>query len=601
MSQQSAKSLPRVSPEKDFRRELRTGQSKLKRHLEELNPEYINFRWPGGYGKTIGIALGFRHAIINGTCNRLLIVVANDTQRRQVIADFEQDALDVALHVGKPWAFTSDVATFKANRRGVNVVFVTTIQQVSACNRTSENMLLSMMRDHGDWMLACDEYHHYAEDCDWGNSLSILVDSAAFVMACSATPERDGNPTIFGDDEPLVAVRLEDAIKEKALKQIYNNQYVYRMDYINKSGEPVQFDTCELRESGVGIKYNLSEFEAKKELRYSAKYVTPLVHEPLMRLVRKRERHGLPLQMLVRAMSCGHAQTLCKQIRTLCGELSVDWIGTGTDGRSDIENRAVKDRFCPAKDKHGKRGKPSLDILVQVGMADEGFDSLYVAEIVDYAIVLCDGASNRTKQFIYRGTRYVEGVCLDVNFGSDHPLSGKDLVEWLQSGNFMPAPEDTGEKRDVDLDWDLDDWSEDWFTNEHLVNAELVEVITDPRFKDVVKEHRPDATDSQIDDWFKQAMKRDMEAKQVEYTREEMRTKIDKLVGRVAYCVVKSDGEFEASKLRDIKKRINGRMKRAFGERSSLVEDELLGCYRWLRSLYEQVVNQEFPGWLIAR
>ena len=457
------------------------------------------------------------------------------------------------------------------------------------------------MRDAGEWMIACDEYHHYAEDCDWGESLKLLTEEAAFAMACSATPERDGPPTIFGDDEEKVRVTLRDAINEGALKDIRLNHYVYRMDYINRDGDPLEFDSCELRDMGVGEKYNFSTFEAKKELRYSAKYVTPLVHEPLMRLVRKRESSGKPLQMLVRAMSCDHAESLSKQIRALSGGLSVDWIGTGEKGRSDVENLKVKRLFCPPKDSSGRRGEPSLDILVQVGMADEGFDSLYVAEVVDYAIVLCDGSSNRTKQFFYRGTRYVEGVTLDINVGSDHPLALASIKDWLETGQIKPAPEETGGERDVDIDWDLEKWDEDWFSCEKLVDAKLVEIVTDPRFEQVVKENRPDATDEQIASWFAKAMRRDMESKQEELTREEMRSKVDQLVGRVAYCVVKRDGEFEMSRLSDTKRRINGRLKRTFGERSSLLDDELLGCYRWLRSLYEQIVNDDFPRWLKAR
>ena len=51
-------------------------------------------------------------------------------------------------------------------------------------------------------------------------------------------------------------------------------------------------------------------------------------------------------------------------------ELRIDWVGTGMNGRSDGENKAILRKFCPDK-VDGKRRPQDvrLDVLVHVGMA----------------------------------------------------------------------------------------------------------------------------------------------------------------------------------------------------------------------------------------
>lgn len=64
-------------------------------------------------------------------------------------------------------------------------------------------------------------------------------------------------------------------------------------------------------------------------------------------------------------------------------ELSVEWVGTGSNGRSDKDNRDILRRFCPPK-VDGKRRKQDidLDVLVHVGMAGEGLDTVFVSEVI---------------------------------------------------------------------------------------------------------------------------------------------------------------------------------------------------------------------------
>lgn len=607
MLKQSPKSLPKLSSEKNFRRKLRKGQQQLLDECKSTKKSSLNVKWPGGYGKSLGIALAFRAMVDRGICDRLLLVVANDTQRDQMINDFQHDCLDVALEIPQCWRVTSDVATFRACRTGVSCVFVTTIQQVSASAKAGLNYIRELMLQPGNkWMLAADEYHHYAEEADWGTSLSNLTEVAAFVLATSATPYRDGKDTIFGPPEMIVS--YSEGVREQALKPIARRCYEYRIDYIDRDGQPVQFTSDELRLETEGLK-RVSVYEAKKCLRMSGKYVIPIVSEPMFRLRTRRLQTGLPLQMLVRAMSCNHAEETCKQIKSICEDMTVDWIGTGPDGRSDADNQKIKAAFCPRKDSQGNRPKPELDILVQVGMADEGFDSVMVAEIVDLHIVTLDGAATKTKQFYKRGCRAVGDEVLYINVGTDHPLAaleGSQVADWIDSNKTIPEAkkkepgEDPG---DVFDPWDLPEFLPE--TKEQFIDAELTDMQVDqhPAFSRFC-EHSTNEIDFQPSDdqlrrWFRQAMS-EQNKPDASVSIATQRSFIQKVIGQIAHAALRSFGvEFEKSRIGDYSKRINQRIVRQFGKRrDEMLPDELACLYGWVKELHASVRDGEVPTWL---
>lgn len=607
MLKESTKSLCRVSPEKNFRRELRKGQRVLLERCKETKSKLLNVKWPGGYGKSLGIAIAFRAMLERKICDRLLIIVANDTQREQVLNDFKQDCGDVALEIPSVWKVTGEASTYRANRTGQHCVFVTTIQQVESSYRGSFDVTASLL-DDGDhkWMIAADEYHHYAESCPWGTALKALTEKASFVLATSATPFRDKKSTIFG--EPHLEVSYEDAKNEGAVKPILRRCYEYRIDYLDKNCEPLQFSSTELREQ-VGDAANIDGYEAKKELRHSSKYILPIVSEPILRLQERRISSGLKLQMLVRAMGCKHAKIVCGQIKALCEDLSVDWIGTGEYGRTDEENREIKSLFCPKKNAEGKRPEPQLDILVQVGMADEGFDSIMVAEIVDLHIVTLEGASNKTKQFYKRGTRAVGEECLFINVGTDHPLAaldGNQVEAWLDSDlsiaevvKEVPKEEDHCGPKDFELPDSLPE------TKEAFKDAELTDTMIDehplkPKFDRDMKARYGEPTEQDLRDWFRKALSGESQDRTDEITLTKQRELIDKVVGQIALKAVRmKGGEFERSMIGDYRHRINGKLISLFHrKRSEMLKDELASVYEYLKAMHESISEGEVPSWL---
>ena len=343
-------------------------------------------------------------------------------------------------------------------------VFVVTIQMVSATNRPSTDTLLDLLGDGNAWMLAADEYHHYAQEKDWGISLQRVCDNVQFSLAMSATPQRDGTGTIFG--EPDLVVTYRQAVDEGAVKKLWLRRYHYTVKATTGDGSEVEYTTDELRQQLDNE--SLSEFEERVGLRYSTKYLHPMILEPLLRLQDRRAACGKPLQMLIRAMSCRHAKYICEVVQDVAPGLRVNWVGSGPDGQPDHVNAAVIEQFVPPAGTD-----PQLDVLVQVQKVGEGSDSVMVCEIVDLAFANIDGASNQLKQFIFRGSRVVHGLDPNQQFcnvnvpsdaklaglGQDEGLVGVSLLDWIdgdyskaesqvidevppRDGEFNPAPED---------------------------------------------------------------------------------------------------------------------------------------------------------------
>jgi len=603
MLNKSTTALPRVSQNENPIGKLRKGQERLKSRLV-TSVDHLSVQWPGGYGKSIGLALAFSHWVKQGRVNRLLIVVANDRQRVQMCNDFGVDALNWGgIDVGTPWKYTSEPNTQRANMLGSNCVFVTTIQQVSADARGYN--LMSQMMSTNEWMLAADEYHHYAQEQDWGESLKQLVDRAEFTFATSATPDRDGKSTIFA--KPDLMVKYSDAVDEGAVKTVLMSDYEYRIDAIGTDNELFQFTTTELREEA--IKHDtLTNYEKKKKLRYSAKYIMPLISEPLQRLYKDRCKTGLPLQCLIRAMSCQHAKMLCEQIHALDNCLSVDWIGTGDDGRTDEQNRKACDRFCPGKSKDGTRPNPELDVLVQVGMAGEGFDTTLVTEIVDLAVVNLLGASNQTRQFYFRGTRYLgEGIHLHVNVPTDHPLAayGRNAIMGFLEGDELTLLPEKNEDDPKDGTWEWpeldDELYEEEFDDINLINisADSVEKYKQAA-AEVLNVDVGLIDDNTALEIYKRVNTLVGGQNQKDMTLTEWRSDISKLEGRIAWRIVKmrSSVEFEKGRLGDTKRRIRSTVKKLYGARDQLIGDELQDVYRYLHGLDQELADGVIPKWL---
>lgn len=609
----------------------RPGQSRLIEWMLDHVETALRLcvRWPGGYGKTIGIALCYMILRQYGRVNRLLVVVANESQRAQFRRDFPATCGRIGLSVRGDcvWEFDKSARAVRTSMLNRCEVFVVTIQMVSATNRKGTDSLLDLLGDGNSWMLAADEYHHYAQEKDWGKSLQRVCDNVRFSLAMSATPARDGSATIFGDPDLVVTYR--EAVDQKAVKKLWLRRYHYTVKATTGDGGEVEYTTDQLRQQLDNG--SLSDFEERVGLRYTTRYIHPMILEPLMRLQNRRSLSGKPLQMLVRAMSCRHAKHVCKVIQRVAPGLRVDWVGSGPSGRPDDINSSVIERFVPPAGTD-----PQLDVLVQVQKVGEGSDSVMVAEIVDLALANIDGASNQLKQFIFRGSRIVPGMhdseqhC-NVNVPSDAKLAGLEndeglvgvsLMDWIDGdysrqggdsepeqppgdGEFSPAPEDFLSivvRRDAELTEVTDDMKEHFMTFVANMNSGVVDSSSHWDVENNC-EHLEFAKRAYLVVANKHAVEMDSQA-QIEQRSQKFDSEVGRLAAHGAKIVSRATGvDVDGKLIGKLAKKINGQLKAAVGRaREAWLEEDFDRAGRilhaWGCAIRDRVEGKGVLPWL---
>ncbi|NDD54870.1 hypothetical protein EBZ39_13570 [bacterium] len=578
----------------------RKGQAELIKRLSSIKTgDRLTVQWPMGYGKSVGFALAWKECVQKQIANRLLLVVANDTQRTQIINDFASECeLVGAPCPGGVWDFERSARDLRACLKGTSVVFVCTIHQMEAACRGGLNVMKDLLTTPGTaWSLGFDEYHHYALDMAWGDAVISFLPLASFVAAMSATPYRRNQDTVFG--LPDLSVSYSQAVAEGAVKPMVIHSYNYEVTAIMPDNEVKNYKTSELLEQAPD---GLDSWEERKEIRYSPQYIHPLIVTPLQRLQERRIETGVKLQALFRAMSCLHAKAVCEQIRMLTGTdsgaLSVDWVGTGINGRSDLENEKIKQMFCPKK-VNGKRPAPQLDILVSVNSTNEGFDSIPVCEIVDLFPVskkALSGVANQDKQFYGRGSRIVAGAetipCI-INIPTDHPLNeytGKNLHGWLDSSGNA-SPEDCESANGIMPEFDL-------FKIPEIPKRRKVELIEineqyKERFREAMRAdgYVGEIADDALEKWARKGLQIIGEKESDKLLVNQRLESIDFLVGRAALIKAKTMQEVNSTVIGRFKKQINGELKRRFGERERLLPDELARVFEYMANMIEAMRN----------
>lgn len=320
--------------------------------------------------------------------------------------------------------------------------------------------------------------------------------------------------------------------------------------------------------------------------------------------------------MVVQAMSCSHAQMVCTQIKAMLPTMNVDWVGTGPNGRSDKENEAIIAKFCPKK-VNGRRPW-TLDVLVNVGMAGEGLDSVDVTEV---SILTPANINNSLLQLIGRAARRMtvpdgaEQPVACINCDTDSRLAENDIYVGRK---IMAVFDDDVDPDEITNDESLsrdDDYNE--IPEEmqvYVSDVRLIDIRKDPDYEEAMKA----ATEADSGYRTKQQIEQIVEALLVrrrkernealatESTLSQMKDQINQAVGKIAGLVFRRVSEtgirVEKSLIGDIKKKINTRKKYEFGPIDALDENERRGQYQWLKSLEQQILLTHglsgVPKWL---
>ena len=413
---------------------LRPGQKQVIEKVE-AGEKSLNVKLPTGYGKTLVATVSYSVLKKQNKANRLLMVFPTDAQLTQFVQDGPEDLkasdVDGTLSVIDLRYF--GLQAIKKHRAGTHQVFAITVQ--SLIQRAGMS-LVSDMLDIGNWFVVVDEYHHYGINGAWGQAVTALPYTN--LLAMSATPYRPDDDSAFG--APGVVVEYKDAAKELAVKPLEGHSYVYRIDAIDPDGDVISYTTSELQKEAGGSGDAIEKMKINRKMRWSPRYVSPLVTFPIERMLRERIISGHRLQAIVGAMCVSHAELVCGQVASLFPELSVDWVGTGIDGRSQEQNKSIIKKFCPPKDHNGKRN-PTLDILVHVGMAGEGLDSMNVSEVIHLNKA---SKNNSNDQENGRAARYLPGVTGNINYDSSSDYAafvGPAIMDAMDS-DVPPAADD---------------------------------------------------------------------------------------------------------------------------------------------------------------
>ena len=564
---------------------------------------------PTGYGKTFTAACVYSSLQAQGSVDRLLYLVPSTGQLDQFVSDGNSD-LEAASVQGSHYicdiAFSGAAQAIKQHRKGSHQVFACTIQGLSSAGTGA---IVKSLMESGRWMICVDEYHHYGEDKTWGRSVLALerLPQCKYLLAMSATPYRPDADSAFG--EPEVAVTYRDAVKEKAVKPMTCHSYTYKIDAI-EDGDVVSYTTGEIVDAAGGDSQEALERVFKK-MRWSPKYISPLVDTPITRMTRERLATGHRLQALIGAFCCSHAQLVCEQVQAMFPELKVDWVGTGSNGRSEAENRAVLNRFCPPK-KNGKRDPRDikLDVLVHVGMAGEGLDTVYVSEVIHLNPA---NKNNSNDQENGRAARYLPDVMayINVETGSDYACQ-----EYLGRGiekAFDMSPEQAAEDDSEPTDFDeIDDWPELPEEPEiDIYDVTCIQINTGdwPQVERMEKAVSQASGRPLDDPEVKEAAIKlylDMKRQEAEMfndrsTVEQWKAAVEQALSYVSRRVIKEmvpgASRVDRSLSGDIRKRINSRKKRALGPVDKDVA-LLKRHYNWLKQLETELIEGGIPQWL---
>lgn len=394
----------------------RLGQERVFKSLV-VHDHKMSIQLPTGYGKTY-TALGV-YSILKTLreVNRLLVVFPTDAQLeqfdQQTPSKWKSYAIDGSKQVTDIRAFKH--VSIKRHRKSESQIFAITVQSLLGSNG---NFIVSeLMADPlSTWMVVVDEYHHYGIDKPFGTVVSEL--RPKFLLCMSATPFRPGADNAFG--EPNVVVSYREAVEEHAVKPLVGHAYHYKIEVVDGEGRLETLTTQQIIErAGGSSPAAIEKLSLDRKMRWSPQYISPLVITPIERMITQRIKTGYKLQAVIGAMCVSHAQLVCEQVRFCFPDLVVEWVGTGEDGRTPDENRGIISRFAPAS------GEPTVDVLVHVGMAGEGLDTVNVSEVVHLNAA---GVNNANNQENGRAARYLPGVTGHINFDACSEFARKGYV-----------------------------------------------------------------------------------------------------------------------------------------------------------------------------
>lgn len=609
---ESASDMQGVPSGKNTRRwKPRKGQQDFIEWVKrEPDRRFYTGRFPTGYGKTEIIVGAYAALRDQGRANRLLVVVPTTVQEEQYAHDLERKARGMGIVLSGVVSAEGTVRTIRYHRRNEAEVFITTVQRLRVAANGGINWAAELINT-GMWIGAADEYHHYGDKNTWGKTLNALPFKQW--LAVSATPARKIGETVFG--EPHMVVTYEEAFQEHAVKDVRVCLRDYTFTIENAQQQMNTYRTSDLVDEAKRAGLDFDSYEMRCNLRYFSKYCSPILNEAVNEL---RDLHlDAPTskrpQMLVYAFSCRHAHALCEIIKVIAPDFGVDWVGTGPNFSRE-DNDQVLARFMDKKNENNDvTVAHTLDILVQVNIASEGFDSVPVCVIVDLSMI---GFGPQKLQQWGRGTRIYGERALHIYVPTDSQMAR--LVDSLRDQPNQPRcvfdcpieteiPDEKPPRQTIDIVRPLPDWT--------LIDAQMIGGHDyEPTREDAImvapllEQHlgrrfdpkHNDADADQILGWLRDAHRNSTDRMSETNRREHWQEVVRKTVGHVASDRVKAThkGDFEKSAIGDTIKRIHSQWYINHRGHDAMTSDDFKAKYQWLRDLQQEIIAGRIPKWL---
>lgn len=604
MSVKSSGTMPSLSHIKKrcraFKHKPRPGQ---QRALDALasHSDTLNVKLPTGYGKTYVLLGAYSILRDAGVVNRNLIVVPTVAQLDQLkdasLCDYALDGeiVDVGFY---------GTEAIKKHRQNKGHIFAVTIQSLL---KNAGLVVDTMMQDGSKWMVTVDEYHHYGAGRAFAEAIESLP--KAYRLCLSATPVRANDELAFGDPDIPVTYR-EAAEDEKVIKVLKGEAYYYVLDLIDEDGDVRSVSVEELAEEAGGNSSDAIEsLIIKRRMRWSPKYISPLISTPLLRLMNTRIRTGKRAKAIVGAMCVSHAELIKKQVESTFPALSVDWVGTGENGRSAKENKKVVKDF---------RNGCGADVLVHVGIAGEGLD---VPEITEVIHCNSAGLNVSNNQENGRAARFSDGLpTAYISFDSSSEYAvrgyvGKSIMDAMEFESPFADDEELDEKeQENDIQWDdlpdelleIEDIRLERIDNGDPEVLEVTRRLAKDKFADLdveavmQDENHPlrELVAGMVLDMRNNQANALREEHSIEKMSSELKMAVNVLAGNIVKRICRESGvRFDRAMIGDICKRIRTRLKRDCGP---VVKDleKLRQHYATLKSYEMQIKTGELPSWL---
>ena len=591
--------MPGLSCLKDIqgRVNLREKQTEcIEYQLEKLNQQKYVFQLVTGYGKSWVGLISYAVNRAMGRVNRCLIVVPTDTQRQQYINGLEKDADELGIEHRKILEADGKSFVIKSNMMNEADIFVTSIQKIA-----SDETYFNDLMEKGSWMVIADECHKYAKDKTWGNSLTSL-DTEIFI-GMSATPLRTaGNWGILG--EPIVEQTLREARKESAIRGVRIHVEDYFVDIIDAAGDVYRLTTKTIKDFALENHIDdMSEWMLKKEVRISSKYISDALTTIINCILGKRLNHpDTRHQAIVYAMGCKHAKMLSDALDNHSSGLIANWI---CSDRDENTNRKIIESFESG----------DIDILVQVCMASEGFNSKYVS-ILGY-MNLWNNESVAGDQSLGRALRrdviipHNEDIA-DIFIPEDNGLAEyfKTLESNVNGEDLIPSKSgDHGfEENDLDpLSLRMMTIPEFHIVNVKFKGEEVFTPLDESEIKtcqEITSKFISDHPESSSDEIFKLVEEAWQKKKNPKLSDVQIRKKASSRVQDAVSIFVRNllkarfGRSFEKSAQADMYRKVQGKMKQLFGPKDNLTTDELKLSYGWVREQNNTLkFDREVPEW----